>query len=98
MQFNTQEQADAAWINLKYDALNPQHREICQAFTDFYPRANPSETAVGNFDANADPAGAESSKATPAQSVAADDATRKVVDALSQQHGWGTPGQRVVRG
>jgi hypothetical protein len=39
MEFNTKEEADAAWINLKYDALNPQHREIYQAFTNFYVRA-----------------------------------------------------------
>jgi len=48
---------------------------------------------VGNFDADTDPVVAESLKGVPpAQPAAADDATRKVVDALSQQHGWGTPG------
>jgi hypothetical protein len=43
---------------------------------------------VGNFDADTDPVVAESLKGVPpAQPAAADDATRKVVDALSQQHG-----------
>jgi len=96
--FNTKEEADAAWINVKYGALNPQHRDIYQAFTNFYARANPSETMVGNFDADTDPVVAETLKGVPpAQPAAADDATRKVVDALSQQHGWGTPGSALSR-
>ena len=53
---------------------------------------------VGNFDADTDPVVAESLKGVPpAQPAAADDATRKVVDALSQQHGWGTPGSASSR-
>jgi hypothetical protein len=53
---------------------------------------------VGNFDADTDPVVAESLKGVPpAQPAAADDATRKVVDALSQQHGWGTPGSALSR-
>ena len=53
---------------------------------------------VGNFDADTDPVVAETLKGVPpAQPAAADDATRKVVDALSQQHGWGTPGSALSR-
>ena len=53
----------------------------------------PARPWLGNFDADTDPVVAESLKGVPpAQAAAADDATRKVVDALSQQHGWGTLG------